>query len=86
LREGNSEAFLELFHHGDAAPWRSEINVQNFFWFIFRIWMVLDDKAACDLFDHFGKHIFCNLYQIEEISVSHVELAGCVLGVMGLID
>jgi hypothetical protein len=86
LRERNSKAFLKLFHHGDAAPWRSKINVQNLFWFILRVRMVLDDKASRDLFDHFGKHVFCNLDQIEEISVSHVKFAGCVLGVMGLID
>lgn len=48
--------------------------------------MVFDFVAASDFFDHRGKHVFSDVDEIVVICIGHVELAGSVLRVMGLID
>jgi hypothetical protein len=47
-----SEFLLELFHHGNASPGRSEVDVENLIGIVLWVWMVLDDVAASDLLHH----------------------------------
>jgi hypothetical protein len=48
--------------------------------------VVLDNETAGDLLDHGGKHVLSDADEVVVVSVGHVELAGSVLGVVGLID
>lgn len=48
--------------------------------------MVLDFEAAGDFLDHGGEHVFGDVDEVVVVGVGHVELAGGVLGVVGLVD
>lgn len=48
--------------------------------------VILDDIAACDFLDHGAEHVFGDMDEVVVVGVGHVELASCVLGVVGLVD
>ena len=53
---------------------------------MFWVGVVFYDEAAGDLLDHSREHVLSDLYEVVIVGIGHVELAGSVLGVVGLID
>lgn len=81
-----SEMFLKFFHHRDSSPGRSKVNADNMVGVVIGVRMMLKDVASGELLHHLGKHILGDVHQVIIISVGHVELAGCVLRVVSLIN
>ena len=84
--EGYSKLFLESLHHGYSFPGGTEIDVDGLVGMGLGVGMVFDDVASSEVLHHGGEHIFGEVHEIVEIGVGHVELAGCVFGVVGLIN
>jgi hypothetical protein len=81
-----AEFGLEFFHHTDSSPRWGEINLKDLIRMLNSLRMMLDDVAPINFLDHLREHIFSQVKQVMEVSISHVEFATCVLGVMSLID
>ena len=84
--EGHSKLFLESLHHGYSLPGGTEIDVDGLVGMGLGVGMVFDDVASSEVLHHGGEHIFGEVHEVVEIGVGHVELAGCVFGVVGLIN
>lgn len=52
LGDGFSEFLLELLHHGNTSPGRSEVDIENLIRVVLWVWVVIDDVAASDLLHH----------------------------------
>lgn len=85
FRKWLAKLFFKFFHHRDSSPWWREIDFEfllRFGW----VWMELDFVATSQFLDHFWEHIFSQIKKVLVISISHIELATGVLGIMSLID
>lgn len=86
LRERNSKMLFKFLHHGDSPPGGSEVDADHMLGMIVGIRMMLKDVAPGEFLDHLGEHIFGDIHQIIVVSVSHVELACSVFGIVSLVD
>ena len=85
-RDGFSELLLESFHHVDASPGRSEVNIKDLVGVVVWVRVVLDDIAAGNFLNHGGEHVLSDVDEIVVVGIGHVELACSVLRVVGLVD
>jgi hypothetical protein len=85
-RDGFSEFLLESFHHGDASPGRSEVDVEDLVGVVVWVGVVLYDIAPSYLLHHRGEHVLSDVDEIVVVRIGHVELACSVLRVVRLVD